>query len=479
MRRSRYSCLAIALFVVLETAVASFAQGTAAPKQPPKAKPAAPRAPQAAKSKPPANRSSEPAVLTNDSIMKMLAGGVDEEIVIAKINSSAAAFTLDADSLIRLKSANVPSAVVRAMLNWKAPGTAAPAAPAVPAAAPEPVAGTIVKDPGPALPSAPPPAALPETPLTTVTARQGAATFPLSDKPQSVLFVKSDAGTAKEAVVNVVLGDVGVQLITMGLSPMLGFNPYMGEAIGKAAKLGKGMLLNSNGATKGFEIETLTGLTADVTLKEGKVELLIPMNRYMSSADMDPSAIEPVVLRMQPRDNEQRRVLSGRKVIVKQTKKGRFDLKPTTDRVESDVEQSLVPITVERMPNGVVKITTAEDLTRGEYALVFRKKDASCVYTANVPLKATPRQASAPAEAAPPAGAFPGMTPEMMGQMTPEQVAAMQQQQQGQGRPAQPRGGMFGGMGLGRRAPAAPPPQAPGADTAVAGFLAWDFRVLP
>lgn len=478
MRRSRYSCLAITLFVVLETTVASFAQGTAAPKQPPKAKPAAPRGPQAAKPKPPAQRSAEPTVLTNDSIMKMLAGGVDEEIVIAKINSSAAAFTLDADSLIRLKRANVPSAVVRAMLNWKAPGTAAPAAPALPPAAPEPAAGNVVKDPGPALPSASPAAASPETPLTSVTARQGATAFPLGDKPQSVLFVKSEAGTAKEAVVNVVLGDVGIQLITMGLSPMLGFNPYLGDAINKAAKVGKGLLLNQNGATKGFEIETLTGSTADVTLKEGKVELLIPLNRYMASADMDPSTIEPVVLRMQPRDNEQRRVLSGRKVIIKQTKKGRFDMKPTTDRVESDVEQSLVPITVERMPNGVIRITTNEDLTRGEYALVFRKKDASSVYTSNVALKATPSQASAPAQAAPPAGAFPGMTPEMMGQITQEQMAAMQQGQAQPAQPARPRGGMFGGL-MGRRAPAAPPPQAPGADTAVAGFLAWDFRVLP
>jgi hypothetical protein len=216
MSRSRYFWLAITLFVVLETTTASFAQGTAAPKQPPKAKPAAPRAPQAAApKKPPAQRSSEPEVLTNDSVMKMVAGGVDEATVIAKIKSSPAAFTLDADSLIRLKSANVPPAVVRAMLNWKAPGTASPAAPA-------PVVGNIVNDPGPALAPAPPPVALPETPLTTVTARQGASMFPLRDKPQSVLFVKSEAGTAKEAVVNLVLGDVGIQLITMGLTPMIG-----------------------------------------------------------------------------------------------------------------------------------------------------------------------------------------------------------------------------------------------------------------
>ena len=470
----RCSWLAATLFVVFEMTVASFAQGTVAPKQPPKAKPAAPRGPQAAQPKPTPNGSPAPAVLTNDSIVKMLASGLDEEIVIAKINSSDAAFNLDTDSLIRLQSAKVPKAVLRAMLNWKAPGTTAPSAPAVIPAAPEPAAGNVVNDPGRALSPAPSPAAAPEPPLTRVTARQGANTFQLSDKPQSVLFVKSEAGTAKEAVVNVVLGDVGVQLITMGLSPMVGWNPYLGDSINKAANLGKGLLMKQNGATKGFEIETLAGSTADVTLKEGKVELLIPLDRYVSSAEMDPASIDPVVLRMQPRDNEQRRVLSGRKVTLKQTKKGRFDLKPTSDRTESDVEQSLVPITVERMPHGVIKITTGEDLKRGEYALVFRKKDLSGAPTANVVLKATPKQPSTPADATPPVGAFPGMTPEMMAEMTPEQIAAMRQMQ---GQPAQAKGGMFGGMG--RRTPAAPPAQAPGADAAEAGFLAWDFRVLP
>ncbi len=457
----RLSLLALSL---VASSVQSHAQGTAAPKQTPKAKPAATRGPQAAAPKPAAGRSSEPEVLTNESIMKMVSGGVSEAAVIAKINSSAAAFTLDADGLVRLKSANVPPAVVRAMLNWKVPVTAAPAAAAAPAVPPAPVV--------PAAPVVAPPTP-PEAPLTTVTARQGASTFPLSDKPQSVLFVKSEAGTAKEAVVNVVLGDVGTKLITMGLSPMLGWNPYMGDVINKAAKIGKGLLLNQNGTTKGFEIETLTGSTAEATLKEGKVELLIPLNQYISSAEMDPSSIEPVVLRLQPSDNEQRRVLSSRKVVLKQVKKGRLDLKPTTEREESDVEQSLVPINVERMPNGIIRITTGEDLRRGEYALVFRKKEASNTYTANVPLKSTPRPASAPA------GAYPGMTPEMMGQMTPEQMAAMQQMQQGQAQPAQPRGGMFGGLGLGRRAPAAPPTQAPFADAGGTGFLAWDFRVLP
>jgi hypothetical protein len=126
------------------------------------------------------------------------------------------------------------------------------------------------------------------------------------------------------------------------------------------------------------------------------------------------------------------------------------------------------------MPENIVRITTNEDLKRGEYALVFRKKDASGAYTTNVPLKPAPRQPSAPAAAQPGAG-VPGMTPEMMGGMTPEQIQLMQQTQQGQTQTA-PRGGMFG---IGRRAPSAPPAPAPGAAASTAGFLAWDFRVLP
>jgi hypothetical protein len=349
------------------------------------------------------------------------------------------------------------------MLNWKAPGSAPAAVAASPAPA-EAAPVVVVKEPVPATPATPP--RPPQ--LDTVTVRQGVAFFPLSDKPQAVLFVKSEAGSAKDAIVNVVLSDVGIQLITMGLTPMMPWNPYLGDAISKAAKLGKNLLLNKNGDTKGFEIETLTGSTADVTLKEGQVEFLVPVNRYIPSADMDPNSIEPVVLRMQARDNEQRRMLSNRKVVLKQTKTGRFDLKPTTDRVESNVEQALVPITVERMPEGVIRITTNEDLKRGEYALVFRKKDASGAYTANVPLKPAPRQPTASAEAAPDAG-FPGMTP--------EQVQLIQQQQ-AQAQTPPPRGGMLGLGGLGRRPPSAPPAPPPAAAASDAGFLAWDFRVL-
>ncbi len=408
-----------------------------------------------------------PEILSNEAIIRMVAVGLDEETIVAKINSSPADFRLDTNSLITLKEAKVPSRVLRAMLNRKSP------------AAQTPAAQPVTTDPGPAVPLSPAPEPVNPipSPLEGLIARQGTSTFSLTDRPQKVMFIKSEASDAKAAIANIVLSDVGLQLLTMGMSSqMMMWNPYFGDTVAKAANLGKGMLLNRGSDTKGFEIETLPGLTADVTLKEGIAEFFVPINRYLPSANVDPAAIEPVVVRLQARDNESSRVLSGRKVILKEKKKGRFDLKPTTDRVESEVEQSLIPITVERLPDNVFRIATKESLTRGEYALVFRKKDTAGVYTGNVPLRPSSRTAGAgDAPAAPAASAaMPGLTPEMMAMMSPEQVQAMQQQMQ-QGQAAQSRGGMFGR----RRSPAPTAQAVPPGDGSIAGFLAWDFRVIP
>lgn len=410
------------------------------PSKPAVAKPAKPPAP------------AKPEVLTNDSIIRMISAGLDEDTILAKIKSTPAVFSLDTNDLIRLKEAKISQRVLRAMLGKPAD-----------IAAPQRPAEQIVKDPGPAVPLvaavavavAPAPPVVPAV-TDHVIVRQGAITTQLNNKPQKVLFVKSEATDLKSAVANILLSDVGLQLLTMGLSSQLTmWNPYMGDTIAKAANVGKGMLLNKSSDTKGFEIETLSGLTADVTLKEGKAEFFIPMNRYIPSANFDPDTVEPVLLRLDPRDKDQNRLLSGRKVLIKQEKKGRFDMKPTTDRQESNVEQAVVPVTVERMPGNVFKITTQDDLKRGEYGLLFRKKNAGGAYTANVPLKPD----AAPAEAAP--AAIPGQSHGLAAMLGPEQNAGQQ------------RGGL-----LGRMKGPAPAPSA-SSEGPVTGFLAWDFRVLP
>lgn len=125
--------------------------------------------------------------------------------------------------------------------------------------------------------------------------RQGTAPeIKLTDRPQKVLFVKSQATTAKAAIANLLLTDVGLNLITMALAPQMRmWNPYMNDSIRKGIDLGKGVLVGHGTDTKGFEYDTLPGTTAEVTLKEGNAEFLVPMNSYLPSADFDAAGVQP------------------------------------------------------------------------------------------------------------------------------------------------------------------------------------------
>lgn len=383
-------------------------------------------------------------VLTNDSVVGMLKAGQTPEAVIERIKTSEARFEIDADHLVDLKAKNVPSGVIRAMLN-KAPPPEKPAAP------------VIVPDPEP--PVASPPAAPPGPPpipanLESAIVRQGENSQPLSEHPQKVMFVKSDAASPNEAVATMLIMQVGLPLLTMGMSSQMGmWNPYMGETFAKAANLGKGLLRGRGSDTKGFEFDMLPGVSASLTLKEGTPEFLVPLNRYLTSANVDLAEWEPVLLRLETRDKDQARLLSSRQVLLKETKKGRFDMKPTVERQESKVQQTRIAANVQRAEGNTYSITPVEPLQAGEYALVFRKKSATGDYTTNVPL----RVASPPPAENDPFGLSPS------------------------GEPGAPSKGGLGGL-MGRRQGGQPPsnplqPQQP--EQQMTGFVAWDFRVMP
>src|SRR5580765_1465286 len=101
-------------------------------------------------------------------------------------------------------------------------------------------AQVLVPDPGVTMPA---PTTLTVPTVAKPLVRQGETASALTDVPQSVMFVKSDTTDAKTAIANIVLSEQGIHLITMGLAPGLAWNPYMNDAIMKAAKLGKGMIL--------------------------------------------------------------------------------------------------------------------------------------------------------------------------------------------------------------------------------------------
>src|ERR1039457_2996445 len=282
--------------------------------------------------------------------------------------------------------------------------------------------------------------------------RQGVSQTRLADRPQKVLFVKSPAANAKEAIGNLLLSDVGLTLITMALAPQMRmWNPYLNDGSRKGVELGKGILVGHGSDTKGFEYDTLPGATAEVTLKEGNAEFLMPMNNYLPSADFDAAGVQPVLVRLEPRDRDNARLITSRQVVLKQNTTGRFDLKPTLERQEIGVEQHLIAVSVERIPGNVFKVIPEAPLVVGEYGLVFRRAADTGDYVQNVPLKPTPQSPSAMPGAmggSPPLKAEPAPSRSPFGMMR--------------------RGGNPG-----------VPAQSPAVSQSnTAAFIAWDFRVL-
>ena len=76
------------------------------------------------------------------------------------------------------------------------------------------------------------------------------------------------------------------------------------------------MLVGHGSDTKGFEYDTLPGATAEVTLKEGNAEFLVPMNNYVPSADFDVARVQPVLVRLELRDRDNVRLIASRSPSV-------------------------------------------------------------------------------------------------------------------------------------------------------------------
>jgi hypothetical protein len=91
-------------------------------------------------------------VMTNQSVIEMVKGGLSERVILAKIRTSPTKFDTSTDALISLKKNGVPEKVIEAIMSPSAAAAApAPAAPAPPSA--PSVAMTPVPAPGPSRPT--------------------------------------------------------------------------------------------------------------------------------------------------------------------------------------------------------------------------------------------------------------------------------------------------------------------------------------
>jgi hypothetical protein len=280
-----------------------------------------------------------------------------------------------------------------------------------------------------------------QTAPDAVTIRYGDSTSTLNPVAQRITFVKSDSEDPKAAIANTLITQVGFNLLTMGVgSQMLRWNPYMGEAFSQFTNIGKGLFTGHGTDVKGFEYDSLPGLAAPLTIKPQPLDILMPLEPFRPTADFSADHVQPVLLRLQVRLDDEVRLMAAHQVVIKQEKKGRFDLKPKSERQESNIEERAIATQIERQPGNILHITTSTPLDPGEYALVLRTKNDKGAATQNVALKAA---AAPPAQPATP--------------------------------PPPQRRGLFGVAKVNNtpQMPPAPPPGEP-----AVGFVAWDFRVV-
>ena len=206
----------------------------------------------------------------------------------------------------------------------------------------------------------------------------------LTDTPQKTATLSHVKGTKTLA-----LESVGKTCGGMMAGPAANLAvPYAETGAVKLGHLGRELISRHGTDTKHVEFDVLPGTTAGVSVNPGKVEILVPLNQYLLSAQSIED-VRPVLLKLDVSVKDQVRIVAARHIDLKQEKKTRFDLKPAVDRTEESVEETELAVSFERLPRNVYRIVNTDALAVGEYALVFRTKGESGHYTANVALKTT------------------------------------------------------------------------------------------
>ncbi|MBV9180159.1 MAG: hypothetical protein JO356_02520 [Acidobacteria bacterium] len=217
------------------------------------------------------------------------------------------------------------------------------------------------------------------TPLQHAVIRQGArGEILLTEHSRRLVFVKSKEMESKSLLSKVPISRIGSTLLTLEMGPEArALTPYVGTGMAKAAHIGRGILSGRGSAQQEFEFDVLPGPTAGVTIYEGELEILVPLNAYLPSAEDKLDEVQPVLLKLAESEKDQCRVLSTRSVAVKEDRKGRFALKETTERREGEREEVSIPMKFSWLPGKVIQAISSQPLTTGEYALIFRTKAVS------------------------------------------------------------------------------------------------------
>ena len=209
----------------------------------------------------------------------------------------------------------------------------------------------------------------------------------LTDTPQKTATLNHVKGTKTLALES--LGKTGAGMMA-GPAANLAV-PYAETGAVKLGHLGRELISRHGIDAKRVEFDVLPGRTAGVSVNPGDVEIVVPLNRYLLSAQSIED-VRPVLLKLDVSAQDQVRIVAARHVDLKQAKKNRFDLKPAVDRMEESIDETELAVSFERLAGNVYRIVNTDTLAVGEYAVVFRTKGESGHYTANVALKTTAPQ---------------------------------------------------------------------------------------
>jgi hypothetical protein len=193
-----------------------------------------------------------------------------------------------------------------------------------------------------------------------------------TDIPSSVAmstFVQSNASQSQEALKSVAIGQAEGKVVGAVAGALIPI-PILGAAAGPVVQKIGGLFHRSDGATKGFTVTYLKGLSSAIVVQQADLSFTVPAEN-ISFAGYQPLPF--LLVRLKPSQKDDARIIRTTHIAVKPTKS-------PINPVQIDLlgmEQDVVQYRTDTRGNGFVVLTPVSALIPGEYAILLPAKLAT------------------------------------------------------------------------------------------------------
>src|SRR5215469_15345209 len=130
----------------------------------------------------------------------------------------------------------------------------------------------------------------------------------LTGVPQVSVSINQSKGSKTIALES--LGNTGAAIVG---GPIAGAAaPYVEAGAEKAVRFGRSLLSRHGGEFKQVEFAVLAGATADVSFRAGNLEVVVPLNQYVTTTQALPEEVRPVILKVDEDVKHEVRILAAR-----------------------------------------------------------------------------------------------------------------------------------------------------------------------